>query len=96
MVQVDRRSVSDHRHADGVPVGTHVRITSCGRNGDGTAPDPQVCAAFRSADWQIRDEFTPGLGGAHHIDLYLGNEDRPDYTSASPFWVTFVGATVAW
>lgn len=82
--------------ADGVPAGTRVRITSCGRNDDGSAPDPQVCAALTSARWQVLDEFTPGLGGVHHIDLYLGEEDRADYTATSPYWVTFVGATVTW
>ncbi len=81
--------------ADGVPRGTEVRIVSCGTNQDGTSVDPTVCSRFEQSDWQIRDQFTPGLGGARHMDLYIGKETQANFEQESPYWITFEGATVA-
>lgn len=63
--------------------GTQVRIADCG---DAEDVDPEVCERLRSADWTVEDEFTPGLGGDHHIDLYLGEETGPDFTESA--WYT--------
>jgi hypothetical protein len=54
-----------------------------------------VCARLRAARWTVRDEFTPGLGGARHIDLYIGEEDRRDFTEESPNYVTCNDARIA-
>ena len=74
--------------------GTGFTITGCGRQDDGSAPPAQVCAALRDADWTIRDEFTPGLGGDRHLDAYIGPETGPGFTD-SPWYTTVTGATLA-
>lgn len=63
--------------------GTLLRITECG-----DAPDVEaaVCEKLRESRWVIEDEFTPGLGGRRHIDVYLGEEDRVDFTQGA--WYT--------
>ena len=33
-----------------------------------------------AANWTITDEFTPGLGGSRHVDLYIGEETGPGFT----------------
>jgi hypothetical protein len=78
--------------ADGVPAGRHVRIIDCGRNEDQEA-QRRSCPVLRDATWEIRDEFTPGLGGERHIDLYIGEENAPDFTSG-PSFTTFEDATL--
>lgn len=79
--------------ADGLPNGTHVRVTGCGRQDDGSPVPPSVCQRLSAPVWQIRDAFTPGLGGPHHIDLYIGAETGPGFTD-QPIYVTLVGATI--
>lgn len=76
-----------------LPHGTAFRITSCGRADDGGAPPATVCAALRRAAWTVTDEFTPGLGGDRHLDVYLGEETGPDFTG-SPWYLTLTGASV--
>ena len=79
--------------ADGVPPGTSVELMDCGTliNG-GPVPD-HLCHQLRQGIWQIRDEFTPGYGGMNHIDLYVGEENTPNFTE-SELYVSFVGATL--
>jgi hypothetical protein len=36
-----------------------------------------VCTKLRDAHWTVRDEFTPGLGGSRHVDVYIGEETGP-------------------
>jgi hypothetical protein len=79
--------------ADGVAQDTAVRTLDCGRGWDGGAPDPEVCALLTGGGWEIRDEFGPGVGGPFHIDLDIGEEDRPSFTT-SPVYTTFEGATL--
>ena len=55
----------------------------CGRIDDGAAPPATVCAALRRARWTVTDEFTPGLGGSKHVDVYIGEETGPDWREAS-------------
>lgn len=74
--------------------GTGFRIAACGRLEDGSEPPEAVCARLRSADWQISDEFTPGLGGTRHIDAYIGLENGPGFTG-SEWYLTLVGAALA-
>jgi hypothetical protein len=49
---------------------------------------------MRSARWLIKDEFTPGMGGARHVDVYIGEETGPKFTD-SPWYTTLTGATLA-
>ena len=52
-----------------------------------------MCRQLSTPDWAIRDAFTPGLGGRHHLDLYIGRESGPHFTE-QPGYVTLIGATV--
>lgn len=79
--------------ADGLADGTHVRLAGCGRLDDGTAVPAAVCHRLSTPDWQIRDAFTPGLGGRNHLDLYIGQETGPGFTE-QPEYVTLIGAVV--
>ncbi|SUB09352.1 hypothetical protein [Nocardia brasiliensis] len=76
--------------ADGLDPGTRLRLTDCG------IIDPEAadaCTRFQSAEWFVGDEFIPGFGGPHHLDLYVGEETAPDFTD-TPDFVLFAGATV--
>jgi hypothetical protein len=68
-------------------------VADCGRQDDGSPPPAQVCQQLRSAHWQVVDEFTPGLGGERHVDLYIGPETGPGFTD-SDWYVTLSGATL--
>jgi hypothetical protein len=72
--------------------GTAFTITDCGTEPEDV--DDAVCARLRAANWRIVDEFTPGLGGERHVDVYLGEQDRADFTE-SPAYVTLTSATLA-
>lgn len=73
--------------------GTRFTIADCGHQDDGSAPPPAVCAAFRRASWRIDDEFTPGLGGPRHIDVYVGPETGPGFTDSDAY-VSLTGVTI--
>lgn len=77
-----------------LPAGARFSVVQCGHDEDGDAIDAGVCARLREAQWTITDEFTPGLGGAKHVDLYIGEETGPDFTS-SPLYTTLKDATLA-
>ncbi|WP_212846924.1 hypothetical protein [Actinoplanes ianthinogenes] len=76
-----------------LPHGTRFRIAACGTQDDGSAPPATICATLRDAAWLITDEFTPGLGGSHHIDAYIGPETGPGFTD-SPWYLTLTGAGI--
>ncbi|GAA2848147.1 hypothetical protein Acy02nite_02320 [Actinoplanes cyaneus] len=76
---------------DVLPQGTRFRITGCGVQDDGSAPQEAVCAALRDGAWTVTDEFTPGLGGSHHLDAYIGPETGENFTD-SDWYVTLTGA----
>jgi len=78
--------------ADGLPHGTRLELQTCGRLDSGEPVPGEVCRTLRDADWEIRDEFTPGFGGDNHIDLYVGEESTPDYTTSAELYVTLTGA----
>lgn len=78
---------------DGVERGTGLTVLACGRTDDGSRADESACAELRAARWVVRDEFTPGLGGERHVDLYIGEGDGPGFTD-SPLWVACSGAEV--
>jgi len=85
----------DQGSAQGLERGARLTIFFCGRDTDsGDAPDPGACKRMMSAKWVVRDQFTPGLGGENHIDLYIGEEDCPNFENVSPRYVDLSGAQV--
>jgi hypothetical protein len=56
--------------------------------------DAQVCRLLQSKTWVVDDEFTPGLGGSKHVDLYIGEEDRDGFESTSPTFVDAEGVSL--
>ena len=74
-----------------LPRDSTFQITECGRQDDGSRAATSVCAALRGATWTVTDEFTPGLGGSKHIDVYIGPETGPDFTD-SDWYVALTGA----
>jgi hypothetical protein len=69
--------------------GTRFTIVDCGH----TKIDTAVCARLRGARWRVSDEFTPGLGGARHVDVYIGEETGPGFTD-SAWYTTLAGAVL--
>ncbi|MDO8776710.1 MAG: hypothetical protein Q7K57_49975 [Burkholderiaceae bacterium] len=61
---------------------------------DGSALDSTSANRFLAAQWLVNDQFTPGLGGALHLDLYIGEEDRANFTS-SPMYTTLANVKIA-
>jgi hypothetical protein len=58
---------------------TPFKILDCGVDiHNGATIDPAVCARISSASWIVRDRFTVGAVGKH-MDLYIGEEDRPNF-----------------
>ncbi|WP_436530909.1 hypothetical protein [Actinoplanes sp. HUAS TT8] len=85
--------VSAAADPDVLPQGTRFTISGCGIQDDGSSPQEAVCAALRDGTWQITDEFTPGLGGSHHIDAYIGPETSEDFTN-SDWYITLTNAQI--
>lgn len=79
--------------ADGLRQGSRVKLVSCGQTPEGTNVDSAVCQKLASSSWEVRDEFTPGLGGNRHLDLYLGEETGPRFTE-SPWYTTLSEAVL--
>ncbi|MET8761407.1 hypothetical protein [Lentzea sp. NPDC004782] len=79
--------------ADGLKTGSRIKLVSCGQTPEGTNVDSTVCQKLASSSWEITDEFTPGLGGRRHIDLYLGEETGPKFTE-SPWYTTLSEAVL--
>lgn len=68
-----------------VESGTHINITDCGRQTATSTKLPQeICETIKSADWVVTDRFHTEMD-EKHIDLYIGEEDRVDFTT-SPFY----------
>jgi hypothetical protein len=74
---------------DVLRAGARFTIADCGH---GSVPD--VCAKLRASHWVVTDEFTPGLGGQRHVDLYIGEETGPGFTDG-PWYTTLEGAALA-
>jgi len=71
--------------------GSRFTILRCGTAADVTAA---VCAKLKTPTWTIVDEFTPGLGGSKHVDVYIGEETGPGFTD-SDLYATLDGATLS-
>ncbi len=81
--------------ASALPKYATFRIVACGREvEDNSAINARVCAKLRASSWKILDAFTPGLGGHRHIDLYVGEENRPDFPDTSPSSITTTGSVI--
>ncbi|MFG1791702.1 hypothetical protein [Nocardia sp. NPDC049149] len=77
--------------ADDLTPGLRLRLTDCGVL---NTADPDTCAKFQAVEWSIAEGFAPSLGGARHLDLYIGEETSENFTE-SPDYVFFLGATLA-
>ncbi len=77
-----------------LPAGTRFRVLDCGHADDGSQPPPSTCRRITDARWTVVDEFTPGLGGDRHLDLYIGEETGPGFTD-SELSVSLVDARLA-
>lgn len=76
--------------ADVLPPGTAFIIADCGAE-QGRPPPAEICDRLRAARWRITDAFSTGLGGARHLDLYIGEERGARFTE-SPWYLTLTGA----
>jgi hypothetical protein len=78
--------------ADGDVLGAGARfsVLRCG-TAEVTAA---VCAKLKAPTWTIVDEFTPGMGGSKHVDVYIGEETGTDFTD-SDLYTTLEGATLS-
>jgi hypothetical protein len=75
---------------DALRAGTRFTIVRCG-TAEVTA---EVCARLKAPTWTIVDEFTPGLGGGRHVDVYIGEETGPGFTG-SDLYTTLENATLS-
>ncbi len=75
--------------ADVLPRGSRVQLVDCGA----AVVDEEICAKLSRPMWTVDDEFTPGLGGDRHLDLYLGEEDQDVFTER-PLYTTLENATL--
>jgi hypothetical protein len=76
-----------------LPAGSRFTIAACGHDEGGEAISAEVCSRLKAATWTIQDEFTPGLGGARHVDVYIGEESGTEFTEG-PWYVTLAQATL--
>lgn len=74
---------------DGMARGLRFRLQAPLVDDEGVTLDPSAAARLLAATWTISDEFTPGLGGSRHVDLYIGEEDRASFETTSPLYTTF-------
>lgn len=61
---------------------------------DGQPLGEPFASQILASTWTVNDEFTPGLGGAAHIDIYIGEEDRANFTETSPKYMALRDATM--
>jgi hypothetical protein len=77
-----------------LPQGTGFTVTGCGQIVSKKAKPPaEVCDKLTGASWEISDEFTPGSGGDHHVDLYIGEETKKHFQD-SQWYNTLQDATL--
>ena len=77
-----------------LPKGTQFRLVGPLKQEDGSALDAGSASRFLAATWLINDQFTPGLGGALHLDVYIGEEDRVNFTN-SAMYTTLANVKIA-
>jgi hypothetical protein len=80
-----------------IAFGTPFNVLACGvddSTGSAADIDSRVCAQLQAANWLVQDRFTEGRVG-QHLDLYIGEEDQPDFSNSSPKVISTKGATIA-
>ena len=82
--------VSAAADGDVLRAGARFSVQRCG-TAEVTA---EVCARLKAPTWTIVDEFTPGMGGSKHVDVYVGEETGTDFTG-SDLYTTLEGATLS-
>lgn len=82
--------VSAAADGDVLRAGARFSVQRCG-TAEVTAA---VCARLKAPTWTIVDEFTPGMGGSKHVDVYVGEETGADFTG-SDLYTTLEGATLS-
>ena len=75
--------------------GTQFKLVAPLIQDDGSALDAVSANKLLAAQWLINDQFTPGLGGAMHLDLYIGEEDQVNFTRNSPMYLTLMNTKIA-
>ena len=77
---------------EGIPLGTSFRVQDCGvDSSDGSRIDAGVCSRLMSASWVVV-ERSGEAAGSRELDLYIGEENRPDFDSVEPLVIGTVGA----
>jgi hypothetical protein len=82
--------VSAAADAGALRSGSRFTILRCG-TAEVTA---DVCARLKAPTWTIVDEFTPGLGGDKHVDVYIGEETTANFTDTD-LYTTLENATLS-
>jgi hypothetical protein len=82
--------VSAAADGDVLRAGARFSVLRCG-TAEVTAA---VCARLKAPTWTVVDEFTPGMGGSKHVDVYVGEETGTDFTG-SDLYTTLDGATLS-
>lgn len=75
---------------DALAVGTRLRVVGCG-----SEVADAVCARVQAAHWTVDDRCSVGCDDPRHLDLYIGEEDQPDFEDQSPNYFEAHGAAVA-
>ncbi len=77
-----------------VPYGTFFKLLSCGVDVRTRGPmSESVCKNLVLANWIVRDRFTQATVGKR-LDLYVGEQDEPDFLRKSEKAIDNIGATV--
>jgi hypothetical protein len=74
--------------------GTQFKLVAPLIQDDGSALDAVSANKLLAAQWLVNDQFTPGLGGELHLDLYIGEEDRFNFTNQSPLYTTLMNTKI--
>jgi hypothetical protein len=75
-----------------ITIGTHFKVLDCGT--DSTThqpPDAGACGRLTAPDWVVTDNSTQPYG-SHEIDLYVGEENQPDFENTVPYVIATTGA----
>lgn len=72
-----------------IAIGTRVSVRKCGGQ-----VDRSLCDRVRAAAWVVDDRCSVGCTGPKHLDLYIGEEDRPKFEDDSPNYFEDDDATV--
>jgi uncharacterized protein DUF2334 len=78
-----------------VAFGTLLQVIDCGQDvlSQELLPAP-VCQPLSSAHWVVWDRFGEA-GVGKHVDLYIGEQDQPDFVRRSSRVINTIGGTVA-